>query len=123
MKCKNILLLYLIVMSLFVLTACGTSKNNVDETANTSVEDKTTSNTENANQKQVAQTKITKEEAEEIAFKHAGVSRNDVTGVHTEYDVDDGVNEYDVDFYHNSVEYEYEINADNGTIITYETDK
>jgi uncharacterized membrane protein YkoI len=40
--------------------------------------------------------------------------------LHAELDYDDGSMIYDVEFYYGSIEYEYEIDAANGTMIQYE---
>lgn len=60
---------------------------------------------------------LTREEAEEIALKDAGLTADQVTGLHTEYDVDDHIPEYDVEFHHGGWEYDYEIHADTGEIL------
>lgn len=65
---------------------------------------------------------LTKDEAAAIALKHAGFAAADVSWLHTEYDVDDGVPEYDVQFHHGRWEYEYEIHAQTGKILSFEKD-
>lgn len=68
-----------------------------------------------------AQTQIiTKEEARDIALKHAGLSADEVTGLKVEFDYDDGRAEYDVDFHHGGYEYDYEIDAVAGTVRTWD---
>lgn len=42
--------------------------------------------------------------------------------MNTHLDYDDGLQVYDVDFYVNDVEYSYEIDAQNGNIVSYEMD-
>lgn len=61
---------------------------------------------------------ITKEQAEQIAFKHAKVSSAPFSKV--DFDVDDGMAIYDVEFYSNNAKYDYEINAVNSEIIKFE---
>ncbi len=70
----------------------------------------------NANEAQ-SETYITEEEAKEIAFKHSGVS--DATAVYCKLDYDDGIAEFDVEFWSGTTEYEYEINAITGEILSY----
>lgn len=65
---------------------------------------------------------LTKEEAEAIAFAHAGLNSDAVERVHSEYEIDDGVPHYDVNFYKDHLEYEYEIHASTGAILSYEQD-
>lgn len=63
---------------------------------------------------------ITGEEAENIALEHAGVAREDLTYIRTNLDIDDGVQEYEVEFYVGNKEYEYHIEAATGGIRTYD---
>ncbi|MGL4799773.1 MAG: PepSY domain-containing protein [Cellulosilyticaceae bacterium] len=65
---------------------------------------------------------FTEEEAKAIALKHANVTADQVTFAHTEYEVDNGIEKYDLEFYINNVEYNYEINANTGDIIGFEKD-
>ena len=60
---------------------------------------------------------IGKDKALEIAYSDAGVNSSDVTRSKVEMDYDDGAMVYEVEFIHNNREYDYEINATNGTII------
>ncbi len=60
---------------------------------------------------------VSKAEAAEIALKHAGVTFDDVNGLHTEYDKEDGLGKYEVKFYYNGHEYEYDIDAGNGNLL------
>lgn len=62
--------------------------------------------------------KLTAKEAENIALNHAGLKREDVRFERTEYDLDDGVPEYEVEFYADGWEYSYEIHAGTGTILS-----
>lgn len=59
---------------------------------------------------------IGKEAAEEIALKHASLAASAVTGLHTELDSEDGTMVYEVEFYADSVEYDYEIDAATGAV-------
>ena len=61
--------------------------------------------------------------AKSIALKHAGVSESSVLGMQVKAEWDDGSLEYKVEFWYNSTEYEYEINAYTGTILKYEQDR
>lgn len=64
--------------------------------------------------------KITKDEAKAIALKHAGLSESSIKHLEIEYDKDDGVYKYEVSFDHNGYEYDYDINALTGEIISHE---
>lgn len=62
------------------------------------------------------------EEAQNIALKHAGFAADQVTALHTEYEIEHGVPQYDVEFHHGAWEYDYEIHADTGEILSYSKD-
>ena len=66
---------------------------------------------------------ISKEEARNIALSHAGLSANDVTHLKAEFDFDDGVPEYEVDFRHGGYEYDYDIHAETGKIRSWDKDR
>ncbi len=60
---------------------------------------------------------ITAAKAKSIALSNAGLAGCDVTFTKVERDRDDGVTVYEIEFYWNGYEYEYEINAVTGKII------
>lgn len=62
--------------------------------------------------------KISEQEAKNIALKDAGLAEKDVRFEEVSLDVDDNILEYEVEFYHGNDEYDYEINAQNGQIIS-----
>jgi uncharacterized membrane protein YkoI len=72
---------------------------------------------------QPTQTKLSREDAKSIALNHAGLKQSQVKGLEVEYDVDDGVPEYSVEFYADSWEYEYEIHAKTGKILEHHKEK
>ena len=65
---------------------------------------------------------ITEARAKEIALNHAGVSVSSATFVYAKPDWDDGRYVYDVEFYAGSIEYDYEIDANTGAILSYDHD-
>lgn len=65
---------------------------------------------------------VSKTEAEQIALQDAGVAANDVRGLHTDYDKDNGFATYEVTFYYDGLEYEYDIDAGNGNILQVDKD-
>lgn len=71
---------------------------------------------------QNGQAKLTREQAEAIALEHAGFTAEQVTYLRAEYEVDDGIPQYDVHFHQGHWEYEYEIHADRGKILSFEKD-
>ena len=66
--------------------------------------------------------RLTSEEAEAIAFAHAGVNPEDVKFLHTDFDYDDGRPEYDIDFLCGDWEYDYELHAVSGEILRSEAE-
>lgn len=65
---------------------------------------------------------ITMEEAKEIALAHAGLTEADVTFVKAELGTDNGRQEYEIEFYSGNMEYDYEIDASTGDILSYDSD-
>lgn len=62
-------------------------------------------------------TEITLEKAKEIALTDAGIAADAAEYMDARLDYDDGRKHYDVDFYYDGIEYDYEITADSGEII------
>lgn len=65
---------------------------------------------------------LTREEAEAIALAHAGLTADQVVYLRSELDYDRGQPEYEVEFRVDRTEYDYEINADTGAIISWDKD-
>ena len=65
---------------------------------------------------------IGKDKALETALAKAGLAKSQISDYSVEFECDDGVITYDVEFYSGSTEYEFEIDATTGSIIEYETD-
>ena len=65
---------------------------------------------------------ISGEEAADIALKDAGFTKEQVTRLRTEFDYDDGRPEYEVDFHQGGYEYDYEIDAASGAILSRDKD-
>lgn len=61
--------------------------------------------------------RITAEAAEDIALAHAGIDRENLSYLRTEFDYDNAVPEYEIEFYHDGWEYDYEIQAVTGEIL------
>lgn len=65
---------------------------------------------------------ITQAQAIEIALAHAGLTADEVQYLYTEYEIDDRIPQYDVDFRKDRMEYDYEIHAETGDILSFEID-
>jgi len=69
-----------------------------------------------------SQKELTGEDAEAIALEHAKLTAADVKRLYSEYEIDDGIPHFDVQFDTDKLEYEYEIHAETGDILSYEQD-
>ena len=65
---------------------------------------------------------ITIEEAQAIALEHAGFAPDQVSFLRTESELRDQVPHYDVEFREGRWEYDYEIHAETGQILSFEKD-
>lgn len=65
---------------------------------------------------------VSEEQAISIALEHAETTADKVSGLRTEYEVDDGVGHYDIRFLLEGKEYDYEIHAKTGEILSFEKD-
>lgn len=62
---------------------------------------------------------IGESKAKEIALENAGITESDISRYQSSKDRDDGKTLYEIQFASGDTEYEYEINAENGDIISY----
>lgn len=67
--------------------------------------------------------KIGIEAAKKAALKDAGLAASEVTFTREKLDREDGVLVYDIEFYTSSMEYEYEINASTGAVVSRDSEK
>jgi uncharacterized membrane protein YkoI len=65
---------------------------------------------------------ITEDQAQAIALEHAGLTEADISHLQVRKDFDDGQQEYNVEFYVDRLEYEYEIDAVTGKILSFDKD-
>ena len=65
---------------------------------------------------------ITKEQAEDIALNHVTFTREQVVCLRSEYEIDDGIPQYDIEFYKDGWEYEFEIHGGTGQILSFDKD-
>ncbi len=65
---------------------------------------------------------IGENKAKEIALQDAGVSESDISRYRFSKDRDDGMTTYEIQFHSGTTEYEYELNAKNGDILSYDTE-
>lgn len=86
------------------------TRNNGGSTGNTG-------NTGNTGENQTPQVAVSMEQAKAIAATDAGVSVTEVLFAEAKLELDDGIWVYDLKFYKDSLEYEYEIDATTGAIL------
>lgn len=65
---------------------------------------------------------LTKEDAERIALEYTGFTADQVTRLRTEYEIDDGIPQFDVELHQGDWEYEFEISAEDGKILSFDKD-
>ena len=107
-------------ISLIGCTNSGVANNGNGNNTESSIQDSSESSKQNNNVNNTGD--ISLDKAKEIALSHAGLSSDQVTFVQANKDFDDGIQKYDIEFYCNGKEYDYEINAYNGQIIQYDYD-
>ncbi len=107
------------IMAVIALVGAGTAYAAAKNTAanKTSQVFETTDTTSTTQNDATASTEaITADEAQVIALTDAGLTADTVTFTKVELDYDDGLIVYDLEFYAENVEYEYEVNAKTGAI-------
>lgn len=65
---------------------------------------------------------ISREAARDAALAHAGVSIDSASIEEVEFDTDDGLASYEIEFKANGFEFEYDVNAIDGSIVNFEKD-
>lgn len=118
---KRIGLSLIIIIISIILVSCTNSDIGSNEYKNKSTtQNGNESVTKNNNLDNTSN--ISLEKAKEIALEHAGLSSDKVTFFKANKEFDDGIQKYEIEFYFNGKEYDYEINAYNGQIIKYDYD-
>ena len=65
---------------------------------------------------------ITKEQALEKALKHSGVAKADISYIQVKPDVEEGMKQFDVEFYVGMMEYSFEVDARTGQVVDFDSD-
>lgn len=65
--------------------------------------------------------KLSEDAAKAIAFSDLGINGDDIAHISIFYENDDGAKKYSIEFYYNDMEYDYEIDAQTGDILTKES--
>ena len=123
---KKLLIISSIIVATTSFMACGKVTNNNSSTLipnNSTAANQNNIIANNASNSTVnSNNKITIEEAKSIALKHSNLDESQVSFIRSEYDFDNGIEKYEIEFYCNNNKYEYEINAKTGDIISYDYD-
>ena len=90
---------------------------NSGEIINSSYEVLSASNTGETNSSAGTASTITQDQAKTIALEDAGVQESDAQFIRVQEDYDDGRAVYEIEFYANGTEYDYEIAKDSGAIV------
>lgn len=105
-----------ILSLLFVLVGCSTSTTGDNKNSGSSGSEIS------AQLNKDGRSQISAEQAEQAALTHAGVTVAEARFKRTELELDDGVYKYDVEFYVGTTEYDYEIDANTGSILSFDKD-
>lgn len=122
---KKLLALTLISLFIVSLVGCSLATQPVVETVIETVLVEVPATQEKETVAETTETqseKISEQEAKDIAFKHAKIKEADAKYVQTELDYDDGILRYEIDFYYDGYEYDYDIDAYSGKILSYDKD-
>ena len=107
-----------------MLTGCGTQvgqdissdiSSMMPDTSSTPSQNNTSSPQQNSSDSS-SQPEITKEQAKEIALKHANIKDSDITDYEIDLDTENGKLVYDISFEHDGKEYDYDVDAQTGVI-------
>ena len=134
---KKILILALTLILSLLFTACGRAMNDITSDAE-SIGDSVISGAENAADRVTDDTEsavkkdeksmnlmagITANDAKDAALSHAGLEESQVSDIDVDLDRDNGKLIYEVDFNSGNTEYDYDINAETGEVISADKSK
>ena len=130
---KKTLSLIFCLIFVLSLTACGGTMDGVKNDAESmgdsivsgteSVVDDATSSIKDDDKKMNFMAGITAKEAKEAALRHAGLNESQVSDVDVDLDRDNGKLIYEVDFNSGNTEYDYDIDAETGAVISADKSK
>ena len=131
MKLRNTTILSVVLSAVFLLSGCSVRDAAEKLSAAENVADQQIEKAENAVEDALRpggadsaapSAKITPEKAKSVALEHAGFTAEQVTALRAELEKDDRIPHYDVQFHQDRFEYEYEIHAETGEILSFEKD-
>ncbi len=139
---KKLSLVTCLVLCIVIFSACGANNNPANPTEepnyekeldvtenqptsqNPPQENNTNKNEVSTNQGPTSneQELIGEEKAKSIALKKAGLSQNEVIFERVQLEKDDGIWQYEIEFRKGTTEYDADIKADDGTILSWDVD-
>ena len=134
---KKLLILALTLILSLLFTACGRAMNDITSDAE-SIGDSVISGAENAADRVTDGAEsavkndeksmnlmagITANDAKDAALSHAGLEESQVSDIDVDLDRDNGKLIYEVDFNSGNTEYDYDINAETGEVISADKSK
>ena len=117
-----------ILLCLLLLTGCASTAAKLDaaediiETKLEAAEETVETRIEAAISPQPAPVILAEDEAAAIAIEHAGLVKDQIDRLRVTYEIDDGIPEYEVEFFKGALEYDYTIHAETGEILSFEMD-
>lgn len=121
---KKIIVCILAISCLSVISGCaaGGDKNSASSAlpqTDTAQSSESAADTLTAS---VSSMYIGEDAAKSAALEHAGLTESEVTYIKVKLDYDDGRTAYDIEFYIGNTEYDYEIDAYTGDILSFDYD-
>lgn len=125
---KKLIILFCSLILAITLTACGENASGSDLGNGVSSGSNMGSSVESAIDNAASGVtelvaKISAEDAKRTALEHAKLKEEDVKDLDIDLDRDGGVLKYEIDFRHGDIEYDYDINAETGKIISADKDR
>ena len=116
---KKTLPILLVLIGIIIFSGCANLPNVNTGSSDVATGNKDVISEEPANPPAASGTAITLDEAKAAALAKAGLAENQVTFTKTAQDWDDGRTVYEIEFVSGDMEYEVEVNTENGNINEY----
>jgi len=114
---------YVFLLMMLIISICGVACGSKDDAVKATESIVVDGDDSKTSKPTLEPERITEEEARDIALKHAGHEADKVKGLRTEYELDDGIPEYEITYYFENKEYDYTIHGETGDIISYDWDE
>lgn len=121
-KILSVVLSAIMILGLFTACSSNNDKAPVNDAQN---EGKSVSTVPSSDSNGLNENKgdfIGEKKAKEAALERAGISGDDIVFERVELDLDDGIWQYEVEFRQGRWEYDADIKADDGTVLSFDKD-